>query len=215
MIMIEKIHNILKNEIQKYQGPVIELIAIRSDDPYKILVSTILSSRTKDEVTLAASERLFSKANNISQLSKLTKKQIEKLIYPVGFYKNKAKYLKQLPISLKKFSNRIPDNIPDLIELPGVGRKVANLVVSVAFQKEGICVDIHVHRILNRIGYVRTKTPNQTEIELRERLPKKYWSSINKVLVVFGQNICRPISPYCSRCPIRKYCRRKNVKKSR
>ena len=179
-------------------------------------------SLTTDKVEKRAHDLLFAglpikKAVEIASLGKkFTQKEIEKLIYPVGFYKTKAKHLKQLPIILKQeFNNKIPETIEELIKLPGVGRKTANLVVTIAFNKPGICVDTHVHKIMNRIGYIETKTPYETEMRLRDKLPKKYWKTINSILVAFGQNLCTPISPHCSNCPINKYCNRLGVKKSR
>lgn len=211
-IDIDKIYKILEEQVLNYKVPVVNLVKKQTQDPFKILVSTILSARTKDEITRVVSKRLFSKIKNYRDLSKLSVKQIEKLIYPIGFYKNKAKLLKQLPVVLKKeFNGKVPDNINALIKLPGVGRKTANLVVGVAFNKPSICVDTHVHRIMNHIGYIKTKTPFETEMALRKKLPKKYWIKINYLLVVFGQNVCKPVSPKCSICPIKKYCNKVNV----
>ncbi len=213
---IAKIHSILKKEVKSYNVPIVDLIQIQTNNPFKVLVGTILSARTKDETTSKACEKLFSKVKTFKDLKTIPAKQLEKLIFPVSFYKTKAKHLKQLPVVLKeKFNGKIPETVDELIELPGVGRKTANLVVAIAFDKHGICVDVHVNRILNRIGYVKTKTPFETEMALREKLPKKYWKTINSLLVAFGQNLCRPISPYCSKCPITKYCNRIGVKKSR
>ena len=173
-------------------------------------------ARTKDEVTSNAAKKLFVKVNKIKDLEKISRKELEKLIYPVGFYKTKAKNLKLLPKILKKeFNSIIPETIEELIKLPGVGRKTANLVVTIAFDKHAICVDTHVHRIMNRLGYIRTKTPHETEIILRKKLPRKYWKTINSILVAFGQNTCKPISPFCSKCPIYKECKRIKVKTSR
>jgi endonuclease III len=201
-VNIDKIYSILKKEVIDYKVPIVDLIQIQTKDPFKVLITTILSARTKDGTTSIAAKKLFI--------------EIEKLIYPVGFYKTKAKHLKQLPIILKQeFNNKIPETIEELIKLPGVGRKTANLVVTIAFNKPGICVDTHVHKIMNRIGYIETKTPYETEMRLRDKLPKKYWKTINSILVAFGQNLCTPISPHCSNCPINKYCNRLGVKKSR
>lgn len=211
---IPKIYSLLKK--QNLHAPVAELISIQTQNPEKVLLATILSARTKDETTAAASSRLFARVNKIQDLDKLSEKQIQQLIYPVGFYKTKAKHLKQLPSILKeKFNSKIPETIEELIQLPGVGRKTANLVRAVAFNKPAICVDIHVHRIMNRLGYVRTKKPYDTEMALRQKLPKQYWEKINALFVAFGQTICKPISPHCSRCPVRKYCKRVGVKASR
>ena len=215
-IDIDSIYKILKRETKSYKVPVVDLIEIQTKDPFKVLVATILSARTKDETTVKAVKKLFKRVDNLEDLKKISLKEIEKLIYPVGFYKNKAKYLKQLPFSLEKlFKNKIPDKVEELVKLPGVGRKTANLVVAVAFNKPAVCVDVHVHRIMNRIGYVKTKTPYETEMKLRKKLPKKYWTTINSILVAFGQNLCRPINPYCSICPIKEYCKRINVKSKR
>jgi len=215
-INIAKIHSILKKEVKQYKVPVVDLIEIQTNNPDKVLIATLLSARTKDEVTAQACKRLFTKIKNIKDLKKLTQKQIEKLIYPVGFYKTKAKHLNQLPIILEKeFNNKVPNKLDDLIKLPGVGRKTANLVIAVAFNDYGVCVDTHVHKIMNRLGYVKTRTPYETELELRKKLPKRYWKTFNSIFVAFGQNICRPVSPHCSRCPIIKYCNQINVKTRR
>ncbi|RMF54644.1 endonuclease III [Candidatus Woesearchaeota archaeon] len=213
---INKIYQVLKKEVRKYKVPVIELIEAQTKDPFKVLVGTILSARTKDEVTAKAASRLFKTARNPDDFEKLTIKHIEKLIYPVGFYKNKAKFLKELPIALKeKFGGIIPQSVDELTKLPGVGRKTANLVVAVAFNKPAICVDTHVHKIVNRWGYVKTKSPLETEMALRRKLPKKYWKTLNTFLVAFGQHLCTPVSPHCSKCPIREYCNKVGVGKSR
>lgn len=214
--MIEKIYKILNREIKNMDVPVIELVEAQTKDPFKILVSTILSARTKDEVTAKVSLRLYKKVKTTEDLKKLSIKQIEKLIYPVGFYKTKARHLKQLPVILDtKFDSKIPQTIEELILLPGVGRKTANLVVSIAFKKPAICVDVHVHRILNRIGYIKTKNPLETEMVLRKKLPKKMWSLTNRIFVPYGQGLCKPVSPFCSKCKIYKYCKRVNVKNFR
>jgi endonuclease III len=215
-VNISKIYNILKKEVANYKVPVVDLIEIQTHDPFKVLLATILSARTKDETTVQACKKLFQKVKNINDLNKLTQEQIEKLIYPVGFYKTKAKHLKLLPKILKKeFNNNLPDTIEELIKLPGVGRKTANLVVTIGFKKHAMCVDVHVHRISNRFGYIKTNNPLETEMDLRKKLPKKYWANYNSILVAFGQNLCRPINPWCSKCPIKKYCNRINVEKSR
>jgi endonuclease-3 len=185
-------------------------MAERLKDPFKVLVGTILSARTKDEVSYPASNRLFKYVKKPSDFKKLTLNKIEKLILPVNYYKTKAKCLKALS-SLKK----VPDNMEDLLKIKGVGRKTANIVLNVAFGKPAIAVDTHVHRISNRLGYVTTKTPKQTEIALINKLPKKYWGFYNYLLVVWGQNICTPLAPWCSKCKIKKYCKRINVEKSR
>jgi len=205
-IAIDNILSILTNEVRGYQVPVVDLIAVQTKDPFRILVATILSARTKDETTAKAASRLFKRAPDLESLVSLDEGSITKLIYPVGFYKNKAKYLKELPSALEQFGGRIPDTVEELIKLPGVGRKTANLVVVVAFNKPAICVDTHVHRIMNIWGYVQTKTPFETEMALRQKLPEKYWIKINSVLVAFGQATCKPVRPHCDRCIIAQYC---------
>jgi len=210
---IDFIYKILNKKVQDYQVPVVDLVEAQTKDPFKILIATILSARTNDKITSIVCKKLFVKVNSSKDLERLTVKQIEKLIYPVGFYKNKAKQLKQLPIILKeKFNNKIPKTIEELIELPGVGRKTANLVMAVAFKIPAICVDVHVNRIMNRFGYVKTKNPLETEMALRKKLPKKYWLRINYIIVAFGQNLCRPINPKCNECPVYEFCKRVEVK---
>lgn len=203
---IHPVVRILKKECRKYELPIVTKLAGRKD-PYTVLISTVLSARTKDDVTAGASERLFSRAPDARRLRTLSVKQIESLIYPVGFYKTKAKHLNALSAKLlDEYSGKVPDDLDELLTFPGVGRKTANLVLTLAFRKHGICVDTHVHRISNRLGYVDTKTPEQTEMALREKLDKKYWIIYNDLLVAYGQNLCRPIGPHCDKCRIRKYC---------
>ena len=204
---IPAVNRILKREYEAHNAPIIELIQAQTNSPFKVLVGTILSARTKDETTAAAVRKLFKVVNTPADLKKLPQKKLEKLIFPVGFYRIKAKHLRQLPDVLdKEFDGKIPDTIEDLCKLPGVGRKTANLVVTVAFNKYGICVDVHVHRITNRLGLIKTKTPLETEMKLREILPKRYWKSWNSYIVSFGQTRCRPVSPQCADCPVRKFC---------
>lgn len=216
MLNIDKIYRILEKEVKKYDVPVVTFIRIQEKEPFKVLISALLSARTKDEVTTEVCRKLFKKIKKIKDFENYSIEDMEKMIYPVSFYKNKARYLKKLPAVLEKdFDEKIPKTVEGLIELPGVGRKTANLVVAEAFDNYGMCVDTHVHRISNRLGYVDTKTPYETEMALRKKLPKKYWKKWNSFLVAFGQNICRPISPFCSKCPIRKHCKRIGVKRSR
>ena len=177
------------------------------DKPWAILVSTILSLRTKDEVTREASRRLLEKAPGPRQLLALGIEETARLAYPAGFYRTKAASLAKISaILLEQYSGRVPADMDALLSLPGVGRKTANLVITEAFDMYGICVDIHVHRICNRSGWVTTPTPEKTEEALREKLPKRYWKRINGLLVLYGQNICRPTSPFCSRCVIGDHC---------
>lgn len=207
---IDKVVEILQRKLK--QKPYVG----RLEDPFKILIATILSARTKDEVTAQASKRLFSKVKSPRDLVKLKTKEIEKLIYPVGFYRQKAKRLKELAkILIEKYDAKVPDSLEELVKLPGVGRKTANLVLSNGFGKDAICVDTHVHKITNRWGFVKTKTAYETEMELRKKLPKKYWRIINQLLVEFGKKICKPVKPSCSVCPIRNHCPKIGVKKHR
>jgi endonuclease-3 len=184
--------------------------------PWVVLVSTILSLRTKDDVTRAASKRLLEKAPGPAELLSLSVEETAALAYPAGFYRTKAANLHKIAaLLLQKHGGQVPADIDALIALPGVGRKTANLVLTEAFDMYGICVDIHVHRICNRAGWVSAKSPDKTEIALREKLPKRFWKKINGLLVLYGQNICRPQSPFCSRCVISEYCRRLGVERSR
>lgn len=176
----------------------------------------MLSLRTKDKTTSQASERLFALANNPNDMLTLKPKDIEKAIYPAGFYRNKARTILEISRQLvEKYNSQVPDDIDELLKMKGVGRKTANLVMILGYGRPGICVDTHVHRISNRLGYISTKTPEQTEKALRRKLPLKYWMGYNKLLVLFGQHICLPVSPKCSQCPINPFCDRVGVKRSR
>lgn len=206
---IPAVNRILKKEYSKYDTPIVEFVQEQTKDPFKVLVTTILSARTKDETTTEVTRRLFKVISKPADLTRISLQKLEKLLFPIGFYRTKSKHLKMLPLVMQKlFDGRVPDNIEDLCKLPGVGRKTANLVVTVAFDKYGICVDVHVHRICNRLGLIKTKNPLETEMKLREILPKKYWKTWNSQLVSYGQRICRPVSPKCNICPIYKYCNR-------
>jgi endonuclease-3 len=207
---------ILRREVRRWQEPVVGVVAKESRDPFRILTACVLSLRTKDRTTAEASRRLFALASDPSSMLKLPLRVIERAIYPVGFYRTKAKQIRKICRRLLDvYSGRVPDSIEELLTLTGVGRKTANLVVTVGYGKPGICVDIHVHRISNRWGYVRTETPEQTEQALRRKLPARYWITFNDLLVPFGQNICQPVSPWCSRCKLEKYCDRVGVTRSR
>ena len=185
-------------------------------DPWAVLVSTILSLRTKDDVTLEASKRLLTKAPGPRELAAMKEEHVARLAYPAGFYRTKAANLKKIAaILLAEYNGDIPPDMDALLALPGVGRKTANLVLIEAFDLPGICVDVHVHRISNRCGWLSTKTPEETEMTLREILPKKYWKGLNALLVLYGQNLCRPVSPWCSRCVIRAHCGKIGVERSR
>jgi len=179
----------------------------RNSDPFKVLISTILSQRTRDESTAIASRDLFSVYRDAAMLSKASEERLQKLIKRVGFYRTKAKRIKEVSkIILERYDGKTPDNLEDLLTLPAVGRKTANCVLVYGFMKPAIPVDTHVHRISNRLGLVKTKTPEQTEVSLRKTIPKKYWIDINELLVRHGQNVCKPITPRCSECTITKLC---------
>jgi len=196
--------------------PSVSQIALESRDPFRVLVGCILSLRTRDETTGPAAERLFALASTPEDLARLEPRAIERAIYPVGFYRTKAGTLPALARTLiERHGGKVPDSLEALLALKGVGRKTANLVVTVGFGKPGICVDTHVHRISNRWGLVRTKTPDRTEFALREVLPRRHWISYNDLLVAFGQRVCQPLSPRCSTCPIADRCPRIGVARSR
>jgi endonuclease-3 len=213
---VAKLLRILARESAKWNAPIVALAAQQSQDPFLTLIGCVLSLRTKDETTAAACERLFAKARTPEAMLALAPKTLERLIYPVGFYRTKARVIRGICRDLiDKFGGRVPDDIDDLLTLNGVGRKTANLVVTQAFRKPGICVDTHVHRISNRWGLVASKTPDKTETALREVLPRRHWIDYNTILVAFGQTLCQPVSPWCSRCPIETECPKIGVVHSR
>jgi endonuclease-3 len=196
--------------------PSVSQIARENKDPFKVLISTLLSLRTKDEVTLEASKRLFNLADSPGNLAEVHVRTIEKAIYPVGFYKTKARTIKAICKRLmKEFDGIVPDTVDELLQFKGVGRKTANLVVTMGYGKPGICVDTHVHRVSNRLGIVNTDNPERTEYALMEVLPRRYWIRTNELLVSFGQQVCKPISPHCSTCTLNSACPRIGVSISR
>lgn len=212
---IDAIVRILKKSIKPFVQPIVTQFSW-TKSPFKVLISCLLSLRTKDTTTAAASHRLFAVADTPEKLSKLSVGRIEKLIYPVGFYKTKAIRVRDISkVLISDYGSKVPDTIDELLKFHGVGRKTANLVVTLGYNKQGICVDTHVHRISNRLGYVKTKTPDETESALRLKLPKKHWIIYNDLLVTWGQNVCHPTSPWCSKCAISKYCNRIGVERSR
>ncbi len=212
---INTVLKIIKQKNKEFVEPVVTTIS-RKQTPFHVLISCILSLRTKDQTTREASDRLFAVAGNPEDMMRLSAERIEKLIYPVGFYRTKAKTIRIICGKLIKiYKGSVPDEIDELLKLKGVGRKTANLVVTLGYKKPGICVDVHVHRITNRWGYVETKNPKETEFVLREKLPKKYWLTVNDLLVTFGQNICTPVSPKCSICPVIAYCQKTGVTRHR
>lgn len=215
-IDIDQFIRIIRKNHKNLDAPVISFIGAKGSTPFEILMSTLLSLRTKDEVTLGATLRLFDHARTPRDLQALSKESIEKLIYPVGFYHTKADRLLAISrIILEQYDGNVPDDMDKLLALPGVGRKTANLVLAEGFGQPAVCVDTHVHRISNRIGFVETRTPEKTEFALREKLPRKYWIDYNEMLVALGQTICRPISPFCSRCPASGICPKIGVDRSR
>jgi len=212
--ILDKVVRVLKREYESHNAPIVELVKASTGSIFKVLVATILSARTKDQTTASAAGRLFERISDPCDFDRLSRTEVEKLIFPVGFYRMKAKHLKELPAALDElFDGRIPDSIDDLCRLPGVGRKTANLVRAVGFGKPAICVDVHVHRISNRLGLLKTRTPFETEMRLRKILPGKHWITWNSYLVSFGQTVCLPVRPKCMKCPIREFCKRIGVKK--
>ena len=205
---IPEVHRLLMADFQANPAPIIDFIAAQERNPFKILIGTILSARTRDETTSEVLvKKLFPAVKNFDDLRRKTLKEIEQLIYPVGFYHQKALALKKLPDVLdEKFGGQIPDTVEALCELPGVGRKTANLVVAIAFDKPAICVDVHVHRINNRLGLLKTKTPLETEMTLRRILPEPYWKTWNACFVSFGQRRCTPLRPHCDGCFLARFC---------
>ncbi|MBS3149121.1 endonuclease III [Candidatus Woesearchaeota archaeon] len=213
---IDKVIEILKKNHKTFKKPVVTEIS-EERNPFKVLISCLLSLRTRDEVTGKASERLFNIADKPEEFLKLSSNKIESLIYPVSFYKVKAKRIKEIcGVLINKHDSKVPDSLEELLKLKGVGRKTAGIVMCYGHNKTvSIPTDSHVHILSNRLGWVKTKTPEQTEQELMKIVPKKYWHDLNDLFVVFGQNICLSVSPLCSKCPINKYCPRIGVIKSR
>lgn len=212
---IDTVFSILKADVKPLREPIVSKVA-RTSDAFQVLVSTMLSLRTKDATTEEASRRLFALAPTPERMVHTPVEEIEKAIFPVGFYKTKARNIIEVSqILLDTYGGRVPDDMDRLLALPGVGRKTANLVIILAFHGLGICVDTHVHRITNRWGYVSTRNPDETEMKLREKLPVEYWTVINDYLVPYGQFVCVPVSPFCSRCRLAGLCERIGIKKSR
>jgi len=210
---IDRVIGILKRLVRRWQEPV---VGHYKDDPFTTLIGCLLSLRTKDATTHRACQRLFRLARTPQTMVTLSPRVIEEAIYPVGFYRTKARVINGVCRTLlAQYDGRVPDRLEELLAIKGVGRKTANLVVTLAFRKPGICVDTHVHRITNRWGYVRTKTPEQTEFALRAILPRRHWRILNDLLVTFGQHLCHPTSPWCSTCPLESRCAKVGVRHSR
>lgn len=213
---IHQVIPILRESAKAWQLPLVDGMGQQQRTPYQILMATILSLRTKDTLTAQIAPKLFSLANNPHDMVRHSPEEIAEVIYPVGFYRNKAKSIVAVSQKLiDDYGGNVPDDLDQLLELPGVGRKTANLVLTAGFNKPGICVDTHVHRISNRWGYIQTKTPEKTEFALRDKLPQEYWIEYNGLLVSMGQNLCTPISPWCSQCPVSQFCERIGVDRSR
>ena len=186
---------------------------ITEGDPYKVLVACVMSLRTKDDTTIPLAQKLFEIADTPAKMVKLPLEEVQRLIFPVGFYKTKAQTILDFSQRLiDEFDGQVPDDIDTLLTFKGVGRKTANLVVGLGFRKPAICVDVHVHRICYRLGYLNEKTPEDTEMALRKKLPVEYWRVINKVMVLHGQAICKPIGPLCHACPVESLCQKVDVK---
>jgi endonuclease III len=207
---------ILRETMPRFEQPLVDAMGAEGQTPFRILIATILSLRTKDSLTAVVAPRLFAVAGTPQAMLELSEERIAELIYPVGFYRTKAKSIRQVcALLIERYGGQVPSNLDALLALPGVGRKTANLVLTMGFGLPGICVDTHVHRICNRWGYVQTKDPEATEMALRVKLPPEYWLEINGLLVTLGQNICHPTSPRCSMCPVAAYCARVGVARSR
>ncbi|MDA8086326.1 MAG: endonuclease III [Nitrospiraceae bacterium] len=213
---INKVMPLLERQVRQLDTPWLDELSKSGRDPFKILISCILSLRTKDQTTMAASKRLFALAGGPADMAALSEEDIREAIYPAGFYRVKARTIREINRQLiGRFGSKVPPRMEDLLSLKGVGRKTANLVLTLGFDSPGICVDTHVHRITNRWGYVSTRTPHETEFALRGKLPKRYWKRINGLLVAFGQRICKPVSPICSACSLTPYCARVGVRRHR
>lgn len=213
---IDSVLAILEAEMPQFAQPLIDQMGAEDQTPFRILVATILSLRTKDTLTAVVAPRLFAEADTPAGLLALGEARVAALIYPVGFYRTKARSLMQICAELlARYDGQVPADLDALLALPGVGRKTANLVLTAGFGLPGICVDIHVHRICNRWGYVQTRDPEATELALRACLPPRHWLSINRLLVTLGQHICHPTSPRCSACPVAAHCARVGVTRSR
>jgi len=213
---ISKIMETLNKYFEKYNPPTIRRTSKKTRDPFKILISCLLSLRTQDKNTGKASEKLFAVADTPEKISRLPVNKIEKLVYSSGHYKKKARIIKHVSkILIEKFKGKVPNTKQELLSIKGIGPKTANIVLSFAYNKSVLPIDTHCHRIPNRLGWLKTKTPEQTEKELEKILPRKYWKEFNTTFVLFGKTICQPVSPLCSKCPVEKYCKKVGLKRSR
>jgi endonuclease-3 len=208
----KKIFKTLEKNARTHSAPVDGLKASHQNKPFHILISALISTRTQDKTTAIVCKKLFKKIKSFKELERIDESELERLVYPAGFYRVKARNLKKIARLINNdFGGKLPEEREKLMMLPGVGRKVANLVLSSAFGKNAICVDIHVHRISNRLALVATKKPEETEHELMRLIPKRYWRKLNHILVSFGQRICKPVAPLCEQCPVEKWCPKINV----
>jgi len=213
---IPMVLEILEKEYEKWEAPVVTLIAQHTNDPFRVLVSALISTRTRDETTAQVCKRLFERVKDPFDLIEIPTEELEKLLYPVGFYRVKAKHLRELAQDLiSRFGGKVPSSREELLTLKGVGRKVANLVLADGYGQPAICVDTHVHRITNRWGLIKTRNPLQTEKELMKKVPRDYWRVMNRILVAFGQRICTPQNPKCETCPISNYCKKVGLPKGK
>lgn len=204
---IPSVYRVLKRHFERHDSPVKRFMAVRTNDPFRTLIAAVLSARSRDENTMKVCARLYERIRSFEDIDRFPTVELERELHPLGFFRAKTKMLKALPEVIRtQFNGRIPDTIEELIRLPGVGRKVANLIVGEAFNKPAICVDVHVQRICNRLGLVATQTPPATEMELRRILPKRVWRSWNRYLVAFGQTRCLPVNPKCGDCALLRYC---------
>jgi len=211
MNIILKTFKSIEKQVKVFEIPSVTEVSLYND-PYLVLISCILSLRTKDKTTMRACHRLFAEADNPNKMMRLNLRRLGRLIYPVGFYRNKSRVILEISKRIATdFSGKVPGNLEGLLGLKGVGRKTANLVLGLGFGIPAICVDTHVHRISNRLGWVKTRSAEETEQALKNIIPKKYWIRLNTILVAFGQNICLPVSPYCSNCAVGSYCKKKGV----
>lgn len=199
---------LVKKEVEKFQDPIVTEVGERTRSPYQVLISCLLSLRTRDETTAKAVKRLLALAKTPEEMIKLSAKQIERAIYPVGFFRVKSRRIKQISkVLLENYKGKLPDSLEELLKLKGVGRKTANIVMVYGFHKEGLPIDVHCWRIPNRLGWINAKTPEKAEMALRKLIPKRYWHDFNDTFVTFGQNICKPVRPLCPQCPVTMYCR--------
>lgn len=211
-----KVISLIRGAVKVEPLPMIAAMGRDRFDPYRILISTLLSLRTKDEVTRLADERLFALASTPEEMVRLSEEAIREAIYPVGFFRKKAETIISVSRELiDRFDSRVPSSIEDLLSIRGVGRKTANLVVTMGYNLPGLCVDTHVHRVSNRLGYVQEPTPDKTEMALRKKLPEPFWIDYNSLIIAFGKSVCTPLSPRCGTCPVNGYCDREGVTRSR